>query len=226
MLAINPSFNVRFPKSKATITEMLELVEEAARICYQAEGNMGETFNADFIRSKIDMGHESVIEHSMVSVRVVSDRGVSHETVRHRVASYSQESTRYCNYGKGKFGRQITVIDLTRGIELDPKMKNLSPETIQLILLEWAVAMVNAETSYMKMLDLGASPQIARSVLPNSTKTEIMMTMNFREWRHFFRLRTPLAAHPQMREITIPLLAHFKKTFPVMFDDIELPIAA
>jgi len=224
MQEIKPNFKIRFPKSKATITEMLELVEEAARLCYQAEGSMGETFNADYIRSKIDAGHESVIEHSMISVRVIMDRGVSHETVRHRLASYSQESTRYCNYSKGKFDGEIKVIDIRGGIALDNKMQKLPPRTIQLIIEEWIQAMEFAEAKYMRMLDLGATPQIARSVLPQSTKTEIMITFNFREWRHFMRLRTAITAHPQMREITIPLLATLKEAFPVIFDDIELPL--
>jgi len=223
---LKPSFDLRFPKSKETIIEMMELVEEAARLCYQSEGNMGETFSPEYIRSKIDAGHESVIEHSMISVRVVMDRGVSHETVRHRIASYSQESTRYCNYSNGKFQNEIKVIDIRRGITLDTKMQKLPPEIIELIIAEWLEAMEFAEVKYMRMIALGATPQIARGVLPQSTKTEIMITFDFREWRHFFKMRTPLTAHPQMREIMIPLLAMFKKYFPAIFDDIELPEAA
>jgi len=227
MQAIKPGFSIEFPTNDTTITEMMELVEKSARLCYKAEGHMGDTFNPQFLRSKIDMGHESVIEHSLVSVRVICDRGVSHEIVRHRIgASYSQESTRYCNYGNDKFGNEITVIDILGGIALDSQMQKLPAEVIFDIVAEWIHAMENAEKSYLRMITLGATPQIARSVLPNSTKTEIMMSMNFRSWRHFFSLRTPVTAHPQMREIMIKLLAHFKHTFPVIFDDIELPTAA
>ena len=222
MKIIQPSFKLRFPTKKETIKEMLMLVEEAARLCYQSEGLQEEEFNAAYIRSKIDVGHESVIEHSMITLRVVCDRGITHEIVRHRLASYSQESTRFCNYSKGKFGSEITVIDLRKGIELDVKMRDVPPENVELIMLEWLDANSDAERHYMRMTELGASPQIARSVLNNSTKTEIIMTMNFREWRHFFKMRWPIAAHPQMRELTRPMLKEFKRVFPVIFDDLHV----
>lgn len=215
MIITTASASVRFPKHKDTILEMMMLVEEAARLCYQSEGPAKAVFNDAFIRSKIDAGHESVIEHSMISVRIICDRGVTHEIVRHRLASYSQESTRYCNYSKGKFGNQITVINPVVGFKYD-----LTKENNRLKFDEWIFAMEDAERHYLRMIELGARPQEARSVLPNSTKTEILMTMNFREWRHFFRLRTALAAHPQMQEITKPLLQELQQTFPVIFEDI------
>lgn len=220
MKVIQTSFRLRFPRSKETIEEMMLLVEEAARLCYQTEGKMGQKFNDKFIRSKIDAGHESVIEHSMISMRIICDRGITHEIVRHRLASYSQESTRYCNYTDEKFGGEITVIDIMTGIKLDVKMKDVPPENIEKIIALWKNHVEFTEETYCDMIALGASPQIARSVLSNSTKTEIIMTMNFREWRHFFKMRWPVAAHPQMREITRPMLAMFKETFPVIFDDL------
>lgn len=162
--------------------------------------------------------------HYDISILFTCDRGVTHEIVRHRPASYAQESTRYCNYSNEKFGSEVTYIDIKGGMELDPKTKNLDAETFMAIYNEWLLACEDAELHYNKMLELGASPQIARSVLNNSTKTEICITMNMREWRHFFKLRTPLAAHPQMREIANPLLAEFKEKIPVFFDDIEVTV--
>ena len=169
----------------------------------------------------IDRGHEAMIEHSSLSVRFTVDRGVSHELVRHRIASFAQESTRYVNYSLDKFGNEINVINIRDGIDLDNKMKNMDSSIIDAILREWFSAMKDAEKHYMKMIELGATPQIARSVLPNSTKTEITITTNYREWRNFFKLRVPATAHPQMREVTIPLLKELKNRLPIIFDDIK-----
>jgi thymidylate synthase (FAD) len=155
-------------------------------------------------------GHLSVLEHQSVTVRVICDRGVTHEIVRHRLAAYTQESTRYCNYSKGKFGGEITVID--------PIFFSHDSEKYKV----WKDTIAKIEEAYNKLIELGATPQEARSVLPNSLKTEIVMTMNLREWRHFFTLRTSVAAHPQMREIAVPLLEEFKNRIPVVFDDIEV----
>ena len=152
--------------------------------------------------------HESVIEHEKVTVRVICDRGVSHEIVRHRIASYSQESTRYCNYAKDKFDNGVTFIEPCFFHEGTINYEH------------WLNAMKVAEGIYLELIANGATPQEARSVLPNSLKTEIVITMDLREWRHFFRLRTSLAAHPQMREIAIPMLLEFNKRIPVVFEDI------
>jgi thymidylate synthase (FAD) len=170
----------------------------------------------------ITNGHEAMIEHSMLSVKFTVDRGVSHEIVRHRIASFAQESTRYCNYSKDKFSNTLNIIDIADGIALDTKMKNMSASEITQILIEWYKAMEDAEKHYMRMIELGATPQIARGVLPNSLKTEIVMTANYREWRNFFKLRTDIAAHPQIREVAIPLLNELKTLIPVVFDDIEV----
>ena len=192
-------------------------------MCYKSEDkitNDGESAKK-FVGMLVRAGHEAMIEHSSLSVKFTVDRGVSHELVRHRIASFAQESTRYCNYAKEKFSSECSFIDLEGGIKLDSKMKNMSAGEIALILNEWILAMEDAEKHYMKMLELGATPQIARSVLPNSTKTEITITANYREWRNFFKLRTDTPAHPQMREITIPLLNELKTKIPVVFDDIN-----
>ena len=163
-----------------------------------------------FVSNILKSGHESVIEHEKVSLRFICDRGVSHEIVRHRIASYSQESTRYCNYCKDKFGKEITVIR--------PLFWKDDSKEYQI----WYEAMLYSEQVYHALIQLGASPQEARSILPNSLKTEIVVTMNLREWRHFFKLRTAANAHPQMREIACMALAKFKQEIPIIFDDINL----
>lgn len=189
--------------------EMLQKIERAARTCYKSEEIITAGSAKKMVKNLIKIGHESTIEHEKITVRIICDRGVTHEIVRHRIASYSQESTRYCNYSNNKFGNEITVIEPIFWAHDDKKYEI------------WKEALFEAEKAYLKLIDLGASPQEARSVLPNSLKTEIVVTMNIREWRHFFKLRTAKAAHPQMREIACPLLDEFKKTVSVLFDDIN-----
>lgn len=222
MNIINASYEILTPISKDGITE-LKHIERIGRVCYKSEGRITEDGESakKFVKMLVTNGHEAMIEHSTLSVKFTVDRGVSHELVRHRIASFAQESTRYVNYSLNKFGNEINVINIKDGIALDNKMKNLDANTIGMIIAEWMSAMEDAEKHYMRMIELGATPQIARSVLPNSTKTEITVTANYREWRNFFKLRVPEAAHPQMREITIPLLHELKTLLPVIFEDIE-----
>ena len=222
MNILRAGFEILTPISEGGIDE-LKHIEKIGRVCYKSEGKItkdGESAKK-FVKMLIDRGHEAMIEHSSLSVKFVVDRGVSHELVRHRIASFAQESTRYVNYSLEKFGNEINVIDIRNGINLDNKMKNMDSDTISAIMGEWCLAMEDAEKHYMKMIELGATPQIARSVLPNSTKTEITITANYREWRNFFKLRVPNTAHPQMREVTIPLLKELKRRLPIIFDDIE-----
>lgn len=192
-------------------TDMLKRIERAGRTCYKSEDKITEKTATIFVSMLIKKGHETVLEHEKITVRVICDRGVSHEIVRHRIASYSQESTRYCNYSKDKFGNEITVIEpcFWTTSKNDSKKFNV-----------WKSAMEAAEKAYFDLVEQGATPQEARSVLPNSLKTEIVMTMNLREWRHFFKLRTSSAAHPQMLEISRPMLDEFKKLIPMVFEDI------
>lgn len=145
-----------------------------------------------------------------LSVRFVCDRGVSHEIVRHRLAAYCQESTRYCNYSKGDFGGEITVI----------KPLYLEEGTAEHRI--WKRSCETAEIAYFDLLTEGCSPQEARAVLPNSLKTEVVMTADIREWRHFIKLRNSSAAHPQMREVAGMLAVLFKDNYPVFFEDIEV----
>ena len=222
MNILKAGFEILTPISEGGIDE-LKHIEKIGRVCYKSEGKIttdGESAKK-FVKMLIDKGHEAMIEHSSLSVKFIVDRGVSHELVRHRIASFAQESTRYVNYSLDKFGNEINVINISNGIRLDGKMKNIDAKTIDVIINEWLLAMSDAEKHYMKMIDLGATPQIARSVLPNSTKTEITVTANYREWRNFFKLRVPGTAHPQMREVTIPLLKELKNRLPIIFDDIS-----
>ena len=195
--------------------EMLRRIERIGRVCYKSEDRIGEGSAEKFIRGILRRGHESVIEHGSITVKFICDRGVTHEIVRHRIASYSQESTRYCNYVKEKFGSQITCIDLSTGFHYD-----LNNEMDRRKYEVWQEAMENAERSYFQLIQLGATPQEARSVLPNSLKTELVATMNLREWRHFFRMRADAAAHPQCREVAQMLLERFAKEYPVFFEDL------
>lgn len=222
MRKVNAGFEILTPISKGGIKE-LQHIEKIGRVCYKSEDRIIEDGESakKFVAMLIKNGHEAMIEHSSLSVKFTVDRGVSHELVRHRIASFAQESTRYCNYANNKFGGECTYIDIAPGIDLDTKMKNMTEEEIDAVYNEWVLAMEDAEKHYMRMLKLGATPQIARSVLPNSTKTEITITANYREWRNFFKLRVPKTAHPQMREVTIELLKVLKTRIPVIFDDIE-----
>ena len=188
--------------------EVIKKIERIGRVCYKSENRISEDSSKGFVHRLIERGHESVIEHEKVTAKFVCDRGVSHEIVRHRLASYSQESTRYCNYSKEKFGKEITVIKPVFWDENSSEYK------------KWYRYMIDAEKTYFELIDEGAKPQEARSVLPNSLKTEIVVTMNLREWRHFFKLRTSKAAHPQMQEVACIALTKMKELIPVVFDDI------
>lgn len=191
--------------------KILEKIEKVARTCYKSEGKIQEGSAAKMVASLIKSGHEAMLEHVSVTVKFVVDRGISHELVRHRLASFAQESTRYCNYSKDDFGSEITFIIPEY---LDYKSAGWNT---------WKETMKACEDAYFKMLDFGLSPQQARAVLPNSLKTEVVMTANLREWRHFFKLRalgTTGKPHPQMLEVTVPLLEDFKQMIPVVFDDL------
>ena len=182
MITIQPEIEIL---STESYEDMLRRIEKIGRVCYKSEERIGEGTAEKFIAGIIKRGHESVIEHGSITVKVTCDRGVTHEIVRHRIASYSQESTRYC--------KKYEV---------------------------WQKAMEAAEQYFFQMLELGAKPEEARSILPNSLKTEIVMTMNLREWRHFIRLRSANAAHPQMRQVSDLILKKFSEEYPLFFRDL------
>jgi len=196
------------------------LIERMGRIAYKSEDKITGTSHHDFIRMIAKRGHESVLEHSLLSVLLTTDRGVSHEIVRHRLASYTQESTRYCNYSSDKFGNSITVIRPSwmneRAVGEWPNADFPFADNRE---HAWLMAMADAERAYLEMLADGCTAQEARAVLPNSLKTEIGVSANFREWRHFFQLRAiSKAAHPDMRRLVIPLYERLRAEFPEIFD--------
>jgi len=156
---------------------ILKRLEQCGRVCYKSEAKITDTSAPAFVAGIIKRGHEAVLEHCSFTVKFICDRGVSHEIVRHRMASYCQESTRYCNYSKEGFGSEITVIEPCF-------WKTFSRHWVL-----WRDGCEAAEESYFLLLEQGATPQEARSVLPNSLKTEVVMTANIREWRHFLKLR-------------------------------------
>lgn len=213
MKVIDPGFEIMTPISPGARDELM-YIEKIARTCYKSEdkiaidGSSAEKMVARLIKD----GHLAMLEHSVLSIKFICDRGVSHELVRHRIMSFAQESTRYCNYSKGKFGEEITVIRPFWAEEGAPGYE------------AWYDACSVAESAYMDLLEYGWTPQWARSVLPNSLKTEIVATGNYRQWRHFFELRAcdkTGPAHPQMKQIAVPALLELKRRIPVIFDDLE-----
>ena len=207
MKIISPSFELL---GNINPDDLLKNIEQFGRVCYKSEKESTSASADMFVRKIIQSGHESVIEHEKITVKIICDRGVTHELVRHRIASYSQESTRYCNYSKDKFGNELTFI---KPCYWDEGSK---PYAI------WLEQMEAIESSYLELMSIGASPEQARSILPNSLKTEIVVTMNLREWRHFFKLRTSKKSQPQMREISLLLFEKMRSLLPAIFDDIVI----
>ena len=191
-----------FIESRFNSEQILKNLERYGRVCYKSENKITSDSAREFLAKILKSGHESVIEHEKITVRIICDRGVTHEIVRHRIGSYSQESTRYCNYK-------------SRGIKVIKPFFFTDKKKYKI----WLKAIRSCAIAYNKLIELGATPQEARSVLPNSLKTEIIVTYNLREWKYFFKLRCSRKAHPQMREIAISLLQKFKNRIPVIFDD-------
>jgi thymidylate synthase (FAD) len=187
---------------------ILKHIEKAARTCYKSEDKITDGSAYGLLKGLLKSGHHSVFEHAVISVRIICDRGITHEIVRHRLSSFSQESTRYANYSKEKFGNEITVIR--------PFFWQENSHQYRL----WQTAMEDAEKAYLNLIGMGASAQEARSVLPNSLKTEIIVTANLRQWRHILDLRCSKASHPQIRQIMLPMLKDFADRIPVVFEDL------
>jgi hypothetical protein len=192
--------------TKTPYEDAVRLVEEAGRTCYKSESKGTVEGAEKFIKGIIKRGHESVIEHFTITVRVITDRGTTHQIVRHRLASYSQESTRYCNYSKDKFGNEITVIKPS----FDEDSLNYK---------NWKSCCEDSEIAYLHLLGDGATPEQARAVLPTCLKTELVMTMNAREWRHFLKMRLDKAAQKEIRDLAQMILDQFKERYPVFFED-------
>ena len=211
MKIIEPKYEILTDISEGGIKE-LQQIERVARVCYKSEDKItpdGESAKK-LVGFLVKQGHEAMLEHSQLSVLFTCDRGVANELVRHRIASFAQESTRYCNYSKEKFDYNITVI----------KPFYINKEQDKLAYNRWVASCESAERTYLWMLGNGYRPEQAHCVLPLCLKTEIVVTANYREWRNIFKLRTPVAAHPQMRELMCPLLKELQSKIPVVFDDI------
>lgn len=208
MRIIDPGYEILTPISEGGMEE-LKMLEKIARVCYKSESHITEDGESakKLITALIRSGHEAMLEHGIISVKFTVDRGVSHEMVRHRMASFAQESTRYCNYSGDRFGNELTFIK--------PSFFNIEEYR------DWKRTMKNIEKHYLKLIEMGAKPEEARSVLPNSLKTEIVVTANYREWRHIFALRTSPKAHPQIREVMIPLMQELREKIPVVFETFE-----
>jgi len=219
MKIVKPEFFILSPSVTGTVsapnnylteafTREAKLIEIAGRTAYKSENKITESSYEGFIRKIIKNGHEAVIEFGSMTVKFITDRGVSHEIVRHRLCSFLQESTRYCNYAGDKFGNEITVIKPTGFDTWDIDKQD-----------QWAESIKISEFKYKQLIEGGLTPQQARAVLPNSLKTEICVRANFREWRHIFKLRAiSKAAHPDMRALMVPLYEVCKILLPCVFD--------
>ncbi len=187
--------------------KIMKRIERACRTCYRSEGNITEDSYKNLIKNCITRGHESVLEHEKVTVRIYNDVGSYKDLTRHRFGSFSVESTRYCSYNKDKYGNEIAFINPVY-IE-DKEMYEI-----------WKNTMQEIEKGYMKMKELGATTDMCRELLPHSTAAEYTMTANIREWKHILSLRANNHVHPSIRQVMIPLLKYFKEQMPDIFDEI------
>lgn len=188
--------------------KIMKKIERACRTCYRSEGSISEESYKNLLKNCINRGHESVLEHEKVTIRMYCDIGVYKDLTRHRFASFSIESTRYCSYDKDKYGNEI---------------KCINPSYIEdkEIYAEWKKSMEDMEKHYMKMKELGASTDMCRLALPHSTAAEVTMTADIREWKHILELRTSNKAHPAIRQLLIPLLKYFQKEMPEIFLNVD-----
>lgn len=211
MKIIKASYEARY--NSADIVRIKRDIETAARTCYKSEENISIDSSNILIGKLINLGHEAMLEHGSISVKFITDRAIANEIVRHRLFSYAQESTRYCNYSKSKFSNEITVINPYNNTDTD--LYNI-----------WEQACLNSERAYFELLKQGEKPELARNILPLSLKTEIVVTGNIREWRHFFKLRCDKKAHPQMRELVFPLLSDLANNeySKILFYDIYISL--
>lgn len=188
--------------------KIMKRIERACRTCYRSEDKISEESYKNLLTNCLNRGHESVLEHEKITVRIYSDIGTYKDLTRHRFASFSVESTRYCSYNKDKYGNEIAVVN---PVYMEDKE----------VFETWKKAIEDMEKAYMKMKELGASTDMCREVLPHSTAAEYTMTANIREWKHILELRTTNHVHPAIRQVLIPLLLLFKEQMPEIFGDIE-----
>lgn len=210
MNIVKPGFEVITDLSNEYATDkIINSIERIARTCYKSEDKITENSAEKLIKNLMKSGHEAMLEHESITVKFICSRATSHQLVRHRIASFAQESQRYCNYSKDKFSRNVTFVA--------PRWYDATnyPSVV------WRLAMENAEQKYFDLLNYGMKPEQAREVLPNSTKTEVVVTANLREWRHILKLRTADDADPEIRALMRDLCMVFQKSIPYVFDDIR-----
>lgn len=188
--------------------KIMKRIERACRTCYRSEDKISEESYKNLLTNCLNRGHKSVLEHEKITVRIYSDIGTYKDLTRHRFASFSVESTRYCSYNKDKYGNEIAVVN---PVYIEDKE----------VFETWKKAIEDMEKAYMKMKELGASTDMCREILPHSTAAEYTMTANIREWKHILELRTTNHVHPAIRQVLIPLLLLFKEQMPEIFGDIE-----
>ena len=188
--------------------KIMKRIERACRTCYRSEDKISDESYKNLLTNCLNRGHESVLEHEKITVRIYSDIGTYKDLTRHRFASFSVESTRYCSYNKDKYGNEIAVVN---PVYIEDKE----------VFENWKKAIEDMEKAYMKMKELGASTDMCIEILPHSTAAEYTMTANIREWKHILELRTTNHVHPAIRQVLIPLLLLFKEQMPEIFGDIE-----
>ena len=189
--------------------KIMQRIERACRTCYRSEEMITEDSYKTLLKNCLNRGHESILEHEKVSIRMICDLGVYKDITRHRLASFSIESTRYCNYGKDKFGSELKI------------MKPCNIEEGTEMYEDWKNTMLCIEKNYIKMSQEGAKPDQLRMLLPHSIAAEVNMTCNIREWKHVLSLRCTNHAHPSIRQVLIPLLLKFKQDMPEIFEKVE-----
>lgn len=188
--------------------KIMKRIERACRTCYRSEGTISEDSYKNLLKNCLNRGHESVLEHEKITVRIYSDVGSYKDLTRHRFASFSIESTRYCSYDKDKYGNEIACVN---PVYMEDKK----------VFETWKNGVEEMEKAYMKMKELGATTDMCREILPHSTAAEYTMTANIREWKHILSLRTTKHVHPSIRQVLIPLLLCFKEQMPEIFDEVE-----
>ena len=241
MKIIKAGYRILDPIIENARKDIYRKIELAGRTCYKSEDRMTDESAAKFVANIVKNGHEAMLEHASMTVLFTVDRGVSHELVRHRLASFAQESTRYCNYSQSKFGNEIAVIEpiffrqiseeykrILNGAyeDVNDALSNIRMTDAIKRYARWYETCKSSEHGYFQMIELGATPQEARSVLPNSLKTDIIVTANMREWRHILALRAAGVTgkpHPQMSEVMIPLAGELAEYMPELFGDILEP---
>lgn len=214
MNIIQPSYEIITPQTPEEGKTMIQLMERAGRTCYKSEDRITPDSAEKFVTMLRERQHEAMLEFGWIVVKFITDRGITHEMVRHRICSFAQESTRWCDYG----GMGIQVV-LPGNIQEEYEAgteKGLKGYEV------WLRAMEQDQENYDALRDLGYKPQDARSVLPTCLKTEIVLGANTREWRHIFKMRTPVTAHPDMRRLMQPLLTDMQALIPVLYDDITI----